>query len=199
VRVTELIIDLKNSINQICNHFRACPQKHENIKIQADYLNKTDDWKEFSEVRHRGQKHARALIDFQGKDQDELTFKKNDIITILNQKDDHCWVGNLDGKKGWFPAKFVKIVEEKGQLYCPFGDENIAPKIGELIRSAFASAFIQIFQYGLRSSGIIVNANQTHPWHFIETFASSLMEAHNTKHSKLNLCDAFSLDKDGKV
>lgn len=37
VRVTELIIDLKNSINQICNHFRACPQKHE-ISIQVTPL-----------------------------------------------------------------------------------------------------------------------------------------------------------------
>lgn len=44
-----------------------------------------------------------------------------------------------------------------------------------------------------------MNAHYTHPWHFIETFSSSLMEAHNNMtHSKLSLCDAFSLDKDGK-
>lgn len=168
--------------------------------MQADYsITKLDDREEFLQVRRLTQKHARALIDFHGKDEDELTFRKNDIITIVSDKDEHCWVGQLNNVKGWFPSKFVRIVEEKGQLYCPFGDENIAPKIGELVRNSFSSAFLAIFYYGLRPSGIIVNANQTHPWHFIETFACSLMEAHNKTTSKLSLCDAFSLDRDGKV
>lgn len=80
-------------------------------------MNKIDDRDEFSQVRRLAQKHARALIDFQGKDQDELTFKRNDIIAIVSEKDEHCWIGELNGSKGWFPAKFVKIVEEKGMFW----------------------------------------------------------------------------------
>ena len=35
-------------------------------------------------------------------------FRKNDIITIISEKDEHCWVGEVNGLRGWFPAKFVE-------------------------------------------------------------------------------------------
>ena len=34
-------------------------------------------------------------MDFERKDEDELGFRKNDIVTIISQKDDHCWIGEL--------------------------------------------------------------------------------------------------------
>ena len=39
--------------------------------------------------------------DFERHDDDELGFRKNDIITIVSQKDEHCWVGELNGLRGW--------------------------------------------------------------------------------------------------
>ena len=27
----------------------------------------------------------------------------------LLQEDEHCWVGELNGLVGWFPAKFVQV------------------------------------------------------------------------------------------
>lgn len=91
--------------------------------MQADYsTRKADDRDEFLQARRLGQRHARALLDFHGKDADELTFKKNDIITIVSEKDEHCWVGQLDGTKGWFPAKFVKasllLIKQLTCVYC---------------------------------------------------------------------------------
>lgn len=40
------------------------------------------------------------LIDFERHDDDELGFRKNDIITIISQKDEHCWIGELNGLRG---------------------------------------------------------------------------------------------------
>lgn len=40
--------------------------------------------------------------DFEKHDDDELGFRKNDIITVISQKDEHCWIGELNGLRGWF-------------------------------------------------------------------------------------------------
>lgn len=56
-----------------------------------------------------GRKRARALLDFERQEEDELGFRRNDVITILSQRDEHCWVGELNGLRGWFPAKFVEV------------------------------------------------------------------------------------------
>ncbi|KAI6187571.1 RUN and TBC1 domain-containing protein 3 [Aphelenchoides besseyi] len=199
VRQTELIIDLKNSVYQMCNHFRACPEGHEVI-TQVDYS--ADE--KFNQINQkkmpkRQLKRARALIDFLGKEDDELSFKRNDIITIVTEREEHCWVGELNGFRGWFPAKFVKVVEEAGKGYCIWGDESITPRVGNLVRNTLASAIAAILNYGLKPTGIITGTI-THPWHFIEVLATRLMEAHsNITHSKLTLCDTFSLDQDTKV
>ena len=39
-------------------------------------------------------------IDFERHDDDELGFRKNDIITIVSQRDEHCWIGELNGLRG---------------------------------------------------------------------------------------------------
>ena len=33
------------------------------------------------------------------------------MITILSEKDEHCWIGELNGLHGWFPAKFVEVID----------------------------------------------------------------------------------------
>lgn len=63
----------------------------------------------FLKARKEGRKRARALLDFEKQESDELGFQKNDLIIILSEKDEHCWVGELNGLQGWFPAKFVEV------------------------------------------------------------------------------------------
>lgn len=46
------------------------------------------------------------ISDFERHDDDELGFRKNDIITIISRKDEHCWVGELNGLRG----KLIKYV-----------------------------------------------------------------------------------------
>ena len=40
---------------------------------------------------------------------EECIIRKNDIINVVSQEDEHCWVGELNGLIGWFPAKFVQV------------------------------------------------------------------------------------------
>ncbi len=39
----------------------------------------------------------KLYTDFERRDDDELGFRKNDIITVVNSKDEHCWIGELNG------------------------------------------------------------------------------------------------------
>ncbi|RZC34675.1 rho guanine nucleotide exchange factor 7 [Asbolus verrucosus] len=50
---------------------------------------------------------VQAIFPFKGSNNDELCFKKGDIITVT-QKDDGWWEGTLEGKTGWFPSNYVK-------------------------------------------------------------------------------------------
>lgn len=107
------------------------------------------------------------MLDFTQQEEDELGFYKNDIINILSEKDEHCWVGELNGQRGWFPAKFVEIIDERGKNYCAFGDEAVQPRIGEIVRGQFSQAFFKLLNHGLREANIIAASFVSHPWPFI--------------------------------
>lgn len=51
--------------------------------------------------------------DFERHDDDELGFRKNDIINIISQKDEHCWVGELNGLRGNFSFYNINALHEK--------------------------------------------------------------------------------------
>ncbi|XP_018407269.1 PREDICTED: rho guanine nucleotide exchange factor 7 isoform X2 [Cyphomyrmex costatus] len=53
-------------------------------------------------------KYVTALFSFKGKNNDELCFKKGDVITITQADDESWWEGTLHDKTGWFPSNYVK-------------------------------------------------------------------------------------------
>ncbi|TGZ37905.1 Rho guanine nucleotide exchange factor 7 [Temnothorax longispinosus] len=53
-------------------------------------------------------KFVTALFSFKGKNNDELCFKKGDVITITQVDDEGWWEGTLHDKTGWFPSNYVK-------------------------------------------------------------------------------------------
>jgi len=55
-----------------------------------------------------GSSLVRAVFKFKGTNNDELKFKKGDIITITQKEDGGWWEGTLDGKTGWFPSNYVE-------------------------------------------------------------------------------------------
>eukprot|EP01088_Endostelium_zonatum_P007015 TRINITY_DN19168_c0_g1_i1.p1 TRINITY_DN19168_c0_g1~~TRINITY_DN19168_c0_g1_i1.p1 ORF type:complete len:242 (+),score=58.31 TRINITY_DN19168_c0_g1_i1:80-805(+) len=52
---------------------------------------------------------GKAVFDYEGVDEDELTFSRGDEITIFEQCEDGWWTGELKGKFGVFPYNYVTI------------------------------------------------------------------------------------------
>jgi len=51
---------------------------------------------------------AKALYNYQGATQDELSFQEGDIISILKKDPGGWWEGELKGRRGWIPANYVQ-------------------------------------------------------------------------------------------
>lgn len=66
--------------------------------------------KSMSALALKGRK-AKALYDFHGENEDELSFKAGDIITELASVDDDWMSGELMGKSGIFPKNYVQVLQ----------------------------------------------------------------------------------------
>ncbi|XP_014399358.1 PREDICTED: SH3 domain-containing protein 19 isoform X3 [Myotis brandtii] len=68
------------------------------------------DIKSMSPLALKGRK-AKALYDFHGDNEDELSFKAGDTITELESVDDDWMSGELMGKSGIFPKNYVQVLQ----------------------------------------------------------------------------------------
>lgn len=67
----------------------------------------------FVEMEHLQVKEiscAKALYDFDGGSEHDLSFKVGDVIQLLQHVNEDWWTGSFGGKTGHFPATFVAIV-----------------------------------------------------------------------------------------
>ncbi|XP_078611297.1 small G protein signaling modulator 3 homolog isoform X2 [Branchiostoma floridae x Branchiostoma japonicum] len=200
IKQTEMVSNLREAILQIAKHFQSIDPKNCNVDLQADYSLEShkQDHENFVNVSRNRRRRAKALLDFERHDDDELGFRKNDIITIISQKDEHCWVGELNGLRGWFPAKFVELLDERSKLYTTAGDDQVTEAITDLVRGTLCPALKMIFDHGLRQPSIL--GRTCHPWLFIEEAAQREVEKDfDSVYSRLVLCKTYRLDEDGKV
>lgn len=58
---------------------------------------------------------ATALFDFTAENEGELSFRKGDIIILLDIEDDVWWKGQLNGKVGMLPANHVEFNQSSGE------------------------------------------------------------------------------------
>lgn len=189
---TNILVELHQSIEAIAQHFetyddtfRADLNVDLNEKITFPSL---DSLEKRQKLRHR---LAKALVDFTKRDPDELGFKKNDILIVLNERDEHCWVGEINGEKGWFPAKFVELLEQHYD-YNIAGDDQVVGFINDLVRGRFCSVFKAILFNGLIQNGLLI----THPWTIIETVAAACIASDlNSVYSRLVLTKTYKLDE----
>ena len=63
-------------------------------------------------------KKARALFDYNAENNDELTFKKGEIIIVLETQveDSGWWKGEINGNVGLFPDNFVELLSLQQQV-----------------------------------------------------------------------------------
>ena len=202
IRQTSIFIELHQAIVAIGKHFESYDPTFQSC-YETDFskIDCNEDEGGESEVganthKPSGLRRAKAIIDFKRHDSDELGFCKNDIITILNERDEHCWIGELNGVKGWFPAKFVEVLDESNGLYSIAGDDKVIPYINDLVRGRLCNVLKLILCYGLKKAIFI----SIHPWNVIETIASSCIESDfNSVYSRLVLTRTFKLDEFARV
>ncbi|ESN99630.1 hypothetical protein HELRODRAFT_113708 [Helobdella robusta] len=200
IRQTEILVDLREAILQVARHFQSLDPANTKINLQADYLMESHarDLENFVNVSRDRRKRAKALLDFEKHGDDELGFKKKDIITIISQRDDHCWIGELNGMRGWFPAKFVELLDERSKSYTSAGDDAVTETITDIVRGVLCPALKAVFEHGLRKPSIL--GRPCHPWLFIDEATTKEVEKDfESVYSRLVLCKTFRLDEDGKV
>jgi hypothetical protein len=52
---------------------------------------------------------VKALFDFKPQEDNELEFKKGDLIEVVEKDDANWWRGRLDEREGLFPANYVSV------------------------------------------------------------------------------------------
>lgn len=201
VKQTEILVDLRESILKVCRHFLTIePKLITLIKTVADYSmeSHTKDHENYINVSRTRKRRAKALHDFERHDDDELGFRRSDIITIISQKDEHCWIGELNGLRGWFPAKFVELLDERSKLYTSAGDDTVSEMVTDLVRGTLAPSIKQVLEHGMKRPNFL--GTPCHPWLFIEEAATREVEKDfESVYSRLVLCKTYRLDEDGKV
>jgi hypothetical protein len=196
----EILVDLREAILQVAHHFMSVDPKLSKVALVPDYTmeSHSHDHGYYASVSRTHKRRAKALLDFKPHDDDELDFQENDIITIISQEDEHCWVGELNGLRGWFPAKFVELLDERSKQYSCAGDDSVSKAVTYLVRGILCPVVRQVLEYGMKGSTFL--RGPCHPWLFIEEAATKEVERDfNSVYSRLLLCKAYRLDEDGKV
>ncbi|XP_004845605.1 small G protein signaling modulator 3 isoform X4 [Heterocephalus glaber] len=200
IKQTELVADLREAILRVAHHFQCTDPKNCSVELTPDYSMESHqrDHENYVACSRSHRRRAKALLDFERHDDDELGFRKNDIITIVSQKDEHCWVGELNGLRGWFPAKFVEVLDERSKEYSIAGDDSVTEGVTDLVRGTLCPALKALFEHGLKRPSLLGGA--CHPWLFIEEAAGREVERDfDSVYSRLVLCKTYRLDEDGKV
>ena len=192
IRRTEMFVFLRESVLRIGTFFQGLDPEYHGANLSPDYSveSHSQDLAIFMTSCGSKLKRARAVLDFERREEDELGFLTNDIITIHSMKDEHCWVGELNGHIGWFPAKLVEVVDERSKQYSKAGDDKVNHAITDLVRGPLTSALKQMLELGLKKSGLLVGS--LHPWQFIVAAANEAVQPdYDSVFSRLVLCKTF--------
>ena len=68
----------------------------------------------------QGKRLLKADFPYKANNKDELSFKKNDIVTLVSEDggDPGWWKGELNGKIGVFPDNFVSALKVGDSTVC---------------------------------------------------------------------------------
>ena len=57
--------------------------------------------------------YCRALYDYNATDTSSLSFRKNDILEVVNRLESGWWDGFLGELRGWFPSNYVAVISDE--------------------------------------------------------------------------------------
>ena len=61
----------------------------------------------------------------------------------------------MNGLRGWFPAKFVQLLDERSKQYSSAGDDSVSENIAHLVRGSLAPTIKQVLEHGMKRSSIL--------------------------------------------
>jgi hypothetical protein len=186
---TSILVELHEAIVAIGQHFETYDPR-----FRANFsLDLSEGSAPSSTANHscnKKQRLAKALVDFQRNDPDELGFKKHDIIRVMSERDEDCWIGELNGITGWFPAQFVLPLDHSDD-YAVAGDDRMVMFINDLVRGRLCQVLKQILSHGLKKGNFLI----VHPWTVIQDIASACVQSDfSSVYAKLLLTKAYRLD-----
>ncbi|KAJ2669262.1 hypothetical protein GGH99_006350, partial [Coemansia sp. RSA 1285] len=99
-------------------------------------------------ARTAGPKLAKIIEDFEAASPEELNLMQGDVVTIISQgtENEDRWKGEYHGKKGYFPAHVVELIEESAEL-----EDNGEESSGE---AASKPKGFKLAAYGVQQGGI---------------------------------------------
>lgn len=74
---------------------------------------------------------VRALFPFVAQHEDELSFQKGQVVTVLSKEDPSWWKGELAGHVGLFPSNYVEPLDRADKCECLFPLPHCSPDFGE--------------------------------------------------------------------
>ncbi|XP_046855315.1 growth factor receptor-bound protein 2-like [Xenia sp. Carnegie-2017] len=89
------------SLNELIDHHRKCSVS----RTQKIFLTDTNTVSSGNQVLFS----VKALFDFNPQEENELQFKKGEIIEVVEQDDPNWWKGRLQGREGLFPSNYVAV------------------------------------------------------------------------------------------
>ncbi|KAM9827402.1 uncharacterized protein ACB057_017793 [Neosynchiropus ocellatus] len=95
-----------------------------------------------------------ALFDYEGEEEDELTFSQGDVISLLEPVDSEWLRGQIHGRVGIFPLRFANVVEplvsEKNASELI---QSIAPKTAESCLTEADEWAVALFDFPGQTAG----------------------------------------------
>lgn len=70
---------------------------------------------------------CRALYDYSATDTSSLSFRKNDIMEVVNRLESGWWDGFLGEVRGWFPSNYVAVISDEEAEQFLYGHSRKNP------------------------------------------------------------------------
>lgn len=56
----------------------------------------------------------------------------------------------MNGLHGWFPAKFVELLDERSKQYSSAGDDSVSEAVTDLVRGKLCPVIKAVLEHGMK-------------------------------------------------